>query len=279
MEFIVLSENHSNGSMQGEHGLSFAVSFNGYKFLFDTGNSDLFKINAQKMGFSVDYFENIVFSHGHSDHTNGILHLGKRKRIIAHPEVFRNRYSIKQGSYCGFPVEEDEIKVVHNVFTTKKPVEINPNIWFLGEIPMVVEFEKNGNFASTLDGLFKQVDLTEDDSAVVFDTTKGLVIMLGCGHRGVCNVIEYAKKVTGKSQIYAVIGGLHLRNLENKKVTINKTIEYFKANSIRNLYLGHCTSDEVIDYMEANLPATKMFRLAVGKKFNVEKRTETNLVK
>ena len=278
LEFIVLSENHSNGDMEGEFGLSLAVKFDGYKFLFDTGASNLFSINAKKMGFSVDMFENVIFSHGHSDHSGGVVYIKEPKRIIAHPNIFKARYSIRQGKFVGFPTDEDSLRSVHNLFKTKNPVQINPGIWFLGEIPMVVDFEKNGNFATTLDGAFKQIDMTEDDSAVVFDTPKGLVIMAGCCHRGVCNIIEYAKKVTGKTRVSTIIGGLHLRNLETKKELIDNTIEYMKSNGIGNFYLGHCITDEVIDYFEKNMPNAKIFRLAVGKKFNVDRRIETNLV-
>ena len=93
LEFIVLSENHSNGDMNGEFGLSLAVNFNGYKFLFDTGASNLFAVNARKLGFNVELFENIIFSHGHNDHTGGIVYIEKQKRIIAHPNIFKGRYS------------------------------------------------------------------------------------------------------------------------------------------------------------------------------------------
>ena len=59
---------------------------------------------------------------------------------------------------------------------------------------------------------------------------------------------------------------------------INKTIEYMKNNGVSSFYLGHCISDEVIDYFESYMPNSKVFRLAVGKKFNVERRSEANLV-
>ena len=279
LEFIVLSENHSNGDLKGEFGLSLAVNCNNYKFLFDTGASELFAVNAQKMGFSVEVFDNIIFSHGHNDHTGGILYVEKPKRIIAHPNIFKERYSLRRKTYAGFPTTEESLKTIHNLYKTKTPIEVNPGVWFLGEIPMVVDFERNGNFATALDGALQQIDKTEDDTSVVLETPKGIVIMTGCCHRGICNTIEYAKKVTGKDQIYAVIGGLHLRNLDAKKELIDKTINYMKNNNVRNLYLGHCVSDEVIDYIEKNFTTAKMFRLAVGKKFNVEKRLETNLVK
>lgn len=275
---LVLSENHSNGKLEGEFGLSLFVNFDGYKFLFDTGNSDLFIKTSRAFGIDIDdYVQNIVISHGHSDHTNGLKYLRKPKRIIIHPEAFKSRYSMRRDVYAGFPMSEQTLKAIHNVYKTKDTIEVTPNLWYLGEIPMTVDFEKGGNFATTLDKAHTQIDYTEDDSAVVASTTKGLIILVGCGHRGICNIIEYAKKVTGQSQVYAVLGGFHLRNLDSNKAKINKTIEYFKENRIRNVYLGHCVTDDVIDYFEENLTSAKIFRLAVGKKFYMEKSTEENM--
>ncbi|MBQ8425072.1 MAG: MBL fold metallo-hydrolase [Clostridia bacterium] len=274
---LVLSENRSNGKLEGEFGLSLLVNFNGYKFLFDTGASDLFIRNAKAFGIDVDIMaENVIISHGHSDHTNGLKYLKNAKRIILHPSAFKMRYSMRQRTYSGFPMSEQSLKNIHNVYKTKDTIEVMPNLWYLGEIPMTVDFEKDGNFATTLDEAGQVIDKTEDDSAVVASTGKGLIILVGCGHRGICNIIEYAKKVTGQEQVYAVLGGFHMRGLGNK-AKIDKTIEYFKKNRIRNVYLGHCVTDDVIDYFEENLTSSKIFRLAVGKKFYMEKSIEENL--
>jgi 7,8-dihydropterin-6-yl-methyl-4-(beta-D-ribofuranosyl)aminobenzene 5'-phosphate synthase len=219
--------------------------------------------------------ETVIISHGHSDHTNGLMYLKNPKRIILHPEAFKMRYSMRQNVYAGMPMSEQSLKKVHNVFKTKDYVEVMPKLWYLGEIPMTVDFEKDGNFATTLDEAHQIIDKTEDDSAIVASTGKGLIILVGCGHRGICNIIEYAKKVTGQNQIYAVLGGFHLRGLGNK-TKIDKTINYFKQNKIRNVYLGHCVTDDVIDYFEENLTTAKIFRLAVGKRFYMEKSVEEN---
>lgn len=277
LNILVLSENHSNGKLMGEAGLSLLVNFNGFKFLFDTGASDLFIKNAKMLGIDVDSMaETVIISHGHSDHTNGLKYLKNPKRIILHPDAFKVRYSMRLNDYAGFPMSEKSLKDLHNVFKTRSYVEVMPNLWFLGEIPMTVEFEKDGYYSTTLDQSNKVLDKTEDDSAIVANTGKGLIIMTGCGHKGICNTIEYAKKITGQNQIYAVLGGFHLRGLTLKS-KIDKTIEYFNQNHVRNVYLGHCITDDVIDYFAKNLTGSRVFRLAVGKKFNMEKGIEQNL--
>ena len=157
----------------------------------------------------------------------------------------------------------------HNLQLESKPVEFLKNCFFLGEIPMVVDFEKDGNFSTMLDEKLTQEDITEDDTGVAIVTKKGLFVMTGCGHRGVCNTIEHAKRVTGQGEIYGVFGGFHLREIEKQKDKIDRTIEYFEKNKIKELFLGHCVKDEVIEYFEKKLKNVKISRLAAGKVFEI----------
>lgn len=266
----ILSENRDNCQFKGEGGLSVFVDAFGQKFLMDTGYSDLFLENAKLMGVDLDSIKNVVLTHGHSDHTNGVPFLQEGKTLICHPSVFKDRWSIRKQEYVGFPVKEEKLKQTHNLLLKKEGFEFAKNCFFLGEIPMMVDFEKEGNFSTMLDEKLTEKDLTEDDSGVALVTDKGLFVMTGCGHRGVCNTIEHAKKVTGENRIYAVLGGFHLRKLEKQKDIIDKTIEYFKKNEIKELFLGHCVTDDVIDYFENALPEVKISRLAAGKVFEIE---------
>ena len=166
-------------------------------------------------------------------------------------------------------MSKEQLLKTHNVVITKEAYEFYPDCYFLGEIPMIVDFEKNGNFSTTLDKELTQKDLTEDDSGIAIKTEKGLFIMTGCGHRGVCNTIQKAKQVTGQDKVYGVLGGFHLRNLEKQKDIIDQTINFLKENQVKVLYLGHCVKDDVIDYFEQNLTNTQIIRLASGKEFSV----------
>ncbi|MBQ9790590.1 MAG: MBL fold metallo-hydrolase [Clostridia bacterium] len=266
----ILSENRDNCQFKGESGLSVLVEVFGKKFLLDTGYSDLFLKNASLMGIDLSKVDTLVLTHGHSDHTNGIPYLKDGLNVILHPDAFKNRWSIRKQEYVGLPVTEKQLKDRHKVLATSKSLEFLPNCYFLGEIPMLVDFEMDGNFSTTLDEGLTQTDLTEDDSGVAIKTDQGLFVMTGCGHRGVCNTIEHAKRVTGEDKIFGVFGGFHLRKLEKQKNKIDKTIEYFKKNSIKELYLGHCVTDEVIDYFEQALKDVKIIRLAAGKEFELE---------
>lgn len=265
----ILSENRDNCQFKGEGGLSVLVDAFGEKFLFDTGYSDLFLKNAELMGIDTSKIKTVIISHGHSDHTNGLPYLDAGKTIILHPDAFKDRWSIRKKEYVGLPLKKEELESVHTVTTTKTPLQFVENCYFLGEIPMTVDFEQKGNFSTTLDEALTQKDLTEDDSGIAITTSEGLFIMTGCGHRGVCNTIEHAKKVTGQKRVWGVFGGFHLRNLEKQKETIDKTIEYIIKNKIKVLYLGHCVTDEVINYFTINLPNVAVERLSAGSSFDI----------
>lgn len=277
IKFTILSENRDNGSIKGEGGLSVLVEVNGKKFLLDTGYSDLFLKNAKLLGVNLNEIQTVVLTHGHSDHTNGVPYLENGKTIVMHPAGFKPRYSVRKQEYAGFPISEEELRNKHNVVTSAEPVQLSNEIFFIGEVPMVVDFESKGNFSTTLDDSYEIVDKTEDDSGVVIKTESGLVVMTGCGHRGVCNTIEQAKAVTGEQRVYAAFGGFHLRKLEKQKDIIDKTIEYFKTNDLKHLYLGHCVTDEVIDYIVLKLPGVEIHRLQAGKEFKLEENAKIKI--
>lgn len=268
----ILAENRDNCEFKGESGLSVLMEVFGNKFLLDTGYSDLFLRNARLLNLDLSQIDTLVLTHGHSDHTNGIAYLNDGMNIILHPAAFKDRWSIRKKEYVGLPMSEEELKSRHNVFETKDSVEVYPNCFFLGEIPMLIDFEMKGNFSTTLDEGLTEKDYTEDDSGIAIKTEEGLFIMTGCGHRGVCNTIERAKKVTGQNKVYGVFGGFHLRNLEKQKDIIDQTIEYLRVNNVKVLYLGHCVTDEVINYFEQNLKGVKIVRLASGKEYELPLR-------
>ena len=265
----ILVENRKNIFLKDEFGLSVLVNAFGNKFLFDTGYSRNFRKNARVLMVNLKKIKKVVLSHGHSDHSNGIQFLPYKRIIFVNPNVYKPRWSISTGKFSGFPMERAEFIKKHNVIETSNFLQIQPNCFYLGEIPMVVDFEKDGNFATTLDEELTQVDYTEDDSGVAITTEQGLFVMTGCGHRGICNVIEHAKKVTGQSKIYAVFGGFHLRDLEKQREKIDSTISYLKSNGIKELFLGHCITDEVISYFKKNLNGVKIMKLRTGRTFRL----------
>ena len=119
------------------------------------------------------------------------------------------------------------------------PIQISEKIIYLGEIPNLNDFENReiiGNYENKNELVD---DYVKDDSAVVYKSSKGLFIITGCSHSGICNIIEYAKKVCKENRIYGVIGGFHLFNCDER---LYKTIDYFKENQLKEIYPCHCVS-------------------------------------
>lgn len=235
MKLTVLTENTAGGIFQAEHGLSYLIETEGEKILFDTGHSDIFLKNAEKLEIDIQSeVQKVVLSHGHWDHGNGLRFLNG-KTLITHPGSFLKRFRKKDHSPVGLKMSRDELADRFDIIISSKPTKIADNIWFLGEIPRDNSFEAQTTNFEFQDG---SKDFVLDDSALVAIVNNQLVVISGCAHSGICNICEYAKRVTAISKIKAVIGGFHLK--ETNKQTL-ETIRYFKENKTEHVHPSHCT--------------------------------------
>jgi 7,8-dihydropterin-6-yl-methyl-4-(beta-D-ribofuranosyl)aminobenzene 5'-phosphate synthase len=249
MRLTVLVDN-KKGKCESEFGLSFLIE-DDKKILFDTGASDLFLKNAKNLDIKLDNIDMIVLSHGHWDHGNGLGHI-RGFLLICHPDCFIKRYR-KDGTYIGLPLNQEEAKKKFDLFLSKKPYLLSDNITFLGEIPRKNDFEaKTTNFYKEN----KKDDFVIDDSALAIRSKKGLIVITGCSHAGICNIIEYAKEVTNINNVYAVIGGFHLREINE---TTKKTIDYLKKEKIEKIIPCHCVADEVIGLFKKELNSDTIY--------------------
>jgi 7,8-dihydropterin-6-yl-methyl-4-(beta-D-ribofuranosyl)aminobenzene 5'-phosphate synthase len=256
MKLTVLADNTTliDHYLIGEPGLSFLIETEGKKILFDTGYSDVFIRNAQRMGTSLFDLDYIVLSHGHLDHTWGLVHLVKyfsevaiEKRQFRSPELIAH-------SRCFYPrpksplpnigsiLSEAEVRRQFRINLSDKPLWITENLVFLGEIPRKFSFERTEPETRKIvlsDGS-TEPDLLLDDSALAFRSDAGLVIITSCSHAGICNITEYAREVSGEHQVVDIIGGLHL--LTPDHLRIKKTGAYLRDLHLKALHACHCTS-------------------------------------
>lgn len=223
MKISILCENSAGREMAkyclAERGLSVYIQVNGINILFDTGHTEVYKHNAKQLKIDLNNTHFIVLSHYHWDHTGGLrFHNFKtKKKIIIHPQIFEK-----------LPQDESQrIRRDFEIITSNKPLEFSKNIYYLGEIPRKTNFEK---------GSYKD-DPMLDDSALAFKTAKGVIVITGCSHSGICNICEHAKETTGQ-KLYAVLGGFHL--FEDDKKAIEETIKYFKTEKPKLLFPMHC---------------------------------------
>jgi 7,8-dihydropterin-6-yl-methyl-4-(beta-D-ribofuranosyl)aminobenzene 5'-phosphate synthase len=235
MKISILVDNTPGINTKAEFGLSFFIEHNGKTILFDTAQTNLFLENAKIMNLSVQKADFIVLSHGHFDHGNGLANLNGGK-LVCHPGCFVKRYGKTKRTYIGLKNTKEEISAMFNLITSEKPYELFDGAFFLGEIPRITDFESQTTTFILDDGT---PDFVMDDSALALKTEHGVFVVTGCGHSGVVNTLEHAKKVTGDSIIYGVMGGFHLK--ENNRQT-KETINYLKKNEVKHIHPSHCTA-------------------------------------
>ncbi|MBN1251616.1 MAG: MBL fold metallo-hydrolase [Bacteroidales bacterium] len=234
LKITVLNDNAPKNKFASEHGLSYIVEAD-KKILFDFGPSNIFIKNAKLLNINFDDIDTLVLSHGHWDHGNGLKYL-KNKKLITHPDSFQKKHRKKDNSYLGLPFSKKIAEKKFELILSKGPFQISKEITFLGEIPRLNNFEAKSTDFILDNG---EDDFVMDDSAISVLTEKGLVVVAGCSHSGICNIIEYAKKLSGIENVYGVIGGFHLKHNDNQT---KKTILYFKQNNIQKIFPSHCTA-------------------------------------
>jgi 7,8-dihydropterin-6-yl-methyl-4-(beta-D-ribofuranosyl)aminobenzene 5'-phosphate synthase len=235
MKLTVLTENTAGGRFGAEHGLSYLIEHDGKTILFDTGHSDLFLSNAVKLGYDLEkHVDVIVLSHGHWDHGDGLRYI-ENKPLITHPLSFIKRYRKADHSYIGLAFNKEETEKRFELFASAGPHKITDSIIFLGAIPRENDFEaKNTTFIDENGN----EDFVPDDSAMVFILNKEIVVVTACSHSGICNITEYARKVTGIKKVKAVIGGFHLKKDDRQT---RETVKYFKKIGVEQVHPSHCT--------------------------------------
>ncbi|MCG7854237.1 MAG: MBL fold metallo-hydrolase, partial [Methanoregulaceae archaeon] len=237
-----------------EPGLSLLLETAGKKILFDTGYSGVFLANAEKMGINLRDLDYVVLSHGHLDHTGGLVTLIRLlteatiegiphnvPELITHPLCFYPR-EMPPLQNVGSILEEAEVRRQFPVNLASRPVWITDDLVFLGEIPRKFAFEQTdpGKWSIRLPDGRTEPDQLLDDSALVFRSGAGLVIITGCSHAGICNITEYGREVCGDRRVVAIIGGLHL--LTPSPTRLTKTGEYLQHLQLQSLHACHCTS-------------------------------------
>jgi 7,8-dihydropterin-6-yl-methyl-4-(beta-D-ribofuranosyl)aminobenzene 5'-phosphate synthase len=264
IRITTLSENTAGRmNLLAEWGLSILIEADGYKILLDTGQSFSAAYNAITLGIDLSQIDKIVFSHGHLDHTGGLLHILKMVKgkvgVIAHPDIWALKYARRSEQaveYIGVPFPKEAAETLGASFNlTREPVWISENIVTSGEIPMITEYEKIDPILYVKEKGELKPDPLWDDQALFIKSDKGLIIILGCAHRGIINTIRYAQKLTGVEPVYAVIGGTHLVSASPQRMDL--TIAELSSFGIQRLGVSHCTG----------LPASAILAHVFGEAF------------
>jgi 7,8-dihydropterin-6-yl-methyl-4-(beta-D-ribofuranosyl)aminobenzene 5'-phosphate synthase len=264
LKLTTLSENTAgNGIVLAEWGLSILIETEAMTVLLDTGQSLSVNYNADILGVDLSKVDKIVLSHGHYDHTGGLRPVLQKMRkeveIVAHPDIWAPKYARRQGHpdrYIGIPFQRADLESLGARFNLSRgPVKIADNITTTGEVPVVTDFEPIDPFLFVKEGADFKPDELRDDQAIVINTGSGLVVVLGCAHRGMINTLYHAQQLTGVKEINLVIGGCHL--IGAKEARIWQTITALKELGVGRIGISHCTG----------LPAAAIMAQEFGENF------------
>lgn len=253
MKLTVLVDNNTliDRYFHAEPALSLYVEESGKRILLDVGYSDIFIRNAEKMGIDLRQLDYVILSHGHQDHTWGLEPLirlyaeaqseglpHRRPAVLAHPLAFMPKIS-RQGMAIGSMIPSEGLAGHFSVKLSAEPVWLTENLLFLGEIERKTPFEGKRAIGKIVKAEGEAPDDLRDDTALAYRSRDGLVIITGCSHAGICNIIEQAKKLCREDRILDVIGGLHLLNPSEEQLT--GTLRYMEALGLSALHACHCT--------------------------------------
>ena len=233
----------------GEHGFSAFIETDKGNYLFDTGSGHSIVANSLTLSKDLKSIRKIFLSHGHYDHTGGlpeVIKMSGKVDVHGHPHIFLDRiHVIKENEketerFIGIPFKKKYLEFLGaNFILNTDFMEVGKGIFLTGEVPRKTSFEKpDPKLFSEIDGKTTQ-DLFLDDQSLILDTDKGMVLILGCAHSGMINIIHHVMQRAGKEKFFAILGGTHLDFLTPEQ--LEELIKSLKKIEIEKIGVSHCT--------------------------------------
>jgi 7,8-dihydropterin-6-yl-methyl-4-(beta-D-ribofuranosyl)aminobenzene 5'-phosphate synthase len=254
LRIVVLSTMLADDGI-GEWGFAALVEADGRQILFDTGAHPRTVLdNAKELGLDLSRVEEVVLSHNHEDHTGGLMTL--RRELSARNPKAMSRVHVGKGIFWSRPGRDG--RESNTMILTRRqfeatggtfiehdaPVQLIPGLWLTGPVPRL-HAERNWSGKGLMQGPEGVVeDTIPEDQSLVADTPRGLVLLAGCGHAGIVNTIDYARKVVRPAPLHAAIGGFHLFAATDDQ--LEWTADKLRTFGLENLIGAHCTGIEAV---------------------------------
>ena len=274
MKLTVLSENTAlNPELEAEFGLSVYLEEGETRLLFDTGERCACLRNAQRLGIDLSQVTAVAFSHNHRDHCGGFLQLAEilpaDVPVYAHTGFFQRKWwdhrfdPPEQETYGRTielvgPVMDASWFFRHGLSGFRcladDTVEIGPHVYLLGNFPQpgADESVHPSSVMEAPDGSLIPDSFPEEQVCVV-DTPAGLIVLTGCAHNGICNILTTVEQRFPGKTVYAVFGGTHLVPPDPERIA--RTTEFFRSHGIACAGVCHCTGLMGLEAFSKNVPA------------------------
>lgn len=254
--------------LRAEHGFSALVSVRegntSRSLLLDTGiTPDGVTTNADRLGVDLSAVEVVVLSHGHYDHTGGLLSLASRcpgVPLVLHPDVWTPRRIAAPGAPLrNLPaldraaLEEARYEITERGGPTAL---LGGTVLVTGQIDRTVDYERGMPFHQARRGgeWVPDPHLDDDQAVVVHVRGRGLVVLTGCGHAGATNTVVHARRLARVDRLHALLGGLHLSGPAFEPV-IEPTVAHLRTLSPDLVVPAHCTGWKAQHRLAAALPS------------------------
>ncbi len=204
--------------------------------------------NMALMGIDPSEIDTVVLTHCHYDHTQGLAEILKAigrtdVPVVAHPDIFRLNFAVHPGLHHIGVTNSDTKEAITAaggmLFPVREPLQIMPGLVTSGEVPRTTDYENRETALRTLQAGRIGVDQMMDELSLYCTVEDvGTVVVTGCSHPGVVNIVRHAKELCRES-VTAVIGGFHL--IESTEERIRRTVVDLEAEKVDRIMAGHCT--------------------------------------
>lgn len=260
VKIVVLLENTTESSnLKCKHGLSLYAETEKHKILFDMGPDALFLKNAEVLGVNIADIDIAVISHGHVDHCGGLkyfLEKNLKAKIYIRPQALEAHYVKVLGIpfYAGIDralLSADRFVFADDIHVIDDEITLFSNV--AGQFPLP---KSDGNLFVKRNGRMIPDDFCHEQNLIITSGDKKILVC-GCAHAGIVNIIERAKTITGDNPT-AVIGGFHLYEPTKKRYERDEYIDSVAAALAEiksSYYTCHCTGEKAYEKMKARLGA------------------------